>query len=70
MSNVARVLLNDLTSMKGREEWNQKCWFTWESGQALVGTRAEILPMAENTKWTCVGDLSDLVNLKIHSIIV
>ena len=28
----------------------------YEKRQALVGSWAEILPVAEGTKWTCVGD--------------
>ena len=38
-----------------REEWNQYIGFH-EKRQALVGSRAKILPVAEGTKWTCVGD--------------
>ena len=46
------IIAQWFTKYERREEWN-KCV---EKRQALVGGRAEISPVAESTKWTCVGD--------------
>ena len=43
------------TKYEGREEWNQHVGLC-EKWWALVGSWAEILPVVEGTKWTCVGD--------------
>ena len=40
---------------EGREEWNQHI-VLYEKWRALVRSRAKISPVAEDTKWTYVGD--------------
>ena len=69
------VIAQWFTKNEGRQEWNQHIG-VYEKWQTLIESQAEIPPVAEGTKWKCVDDqvnmcrwLSDLVNLKILSII-
>ena len=41
--------------IQGREELNPHVDL-YEKCQALVGSQAKISPLAEDAKWTCVGD--------------
>ena len=49
------IIAQNFNKYEGREEWNQHI-VLYEKWWALLESWAEILPVTEGTKWTCVGD--------------